>query len=139
MIIERRFHMSSIQRTVALLVGIVFILIGILGFVPALVPGGALLGIFAVNTLHSIVHLLFGVLGVAAAMTGWPRMYNRVVGVIYFALAILGFIPALVPNGALLGLVSINTSDNFLHLVVGAVLIIVGFFVADRVTATARA
>ena len=131
--------MASIQRTVALLVGIVFVLVGILGFIPALVPGGALLGIFAVNTLHSIVHLLIGVLGIAAAMTGWPRLYNRVIGIVYFALAILGFIPALVPNGALLGLVSINLSDNFLHLVVGAVLIIVGFFVADRVTATARA
>lgn len=131
--------MTSIQRTVAMLVGIVFVLVGVLGFIPALVPGGALLGIFAVNSLHSIVHLLIGILGIAAASTGWPRLYNRVVGVVYFALAILGFIPALVPNGALLGLVSINLSDNFLHLVVGAVLIIVGFFVADRATATARA
>ncbi len=131
--------MASIQRTVALVVGIVFVLVGILGFVPALVPGGALLGIFAVNTLHSIVHLLIGVLGIAAAMTGWPRLYNRVFGIVYFALAILGFIPALVPNGALLGLVSINLSDNFLHLVIGAVLIIVGFFVADRMVAPAKA
>lgn len=130
--------MTSIQKTVAMLVGIVFVLIGVLGFIPALVPGGALLGIFGVNALHSIVHLLFGVLGIAAAYTGWPRMYNRVIGIVYLALAVLGFIPALVINGNLLGLVSINLADNFLHLVVGAVLVIVGFFVADRVTATAR-
>ena len=131
--------MGSIQRTVALLVGIVFVLIGILGFIPALVPGGALLGIFGVNALHSIVHLLFGVLGIAAAYTGTSRMYNRVIGIVYLALAVLGFIPALVINGNLLGLVSINLADNFLHLVVGSVRVIVGFFVAERATSTARA
>jgi Domain of unknown function (DUF4383) len=131
--------MGSIQRTVALLVGIVFVLVGVLGFIPALVPGGALLGIFGVNALHSIVHVLFGVLGIAAAYTGMSRMYNRVIGVVYLALAVLGFIPALVINGNLLGLVSINLADNFLHLVVGGVLVIVGFFVADRATSTARA
>ena len=131
--------MGSIQRTVAMLVGIVFVLVGVLGFIPALVPGGALLGIFSVNALHSIVHVLFGLLGIGAAFTGMSRMYNRVIGIVYLLLAVLGFIPALVSNGALLGLVSINLSDNILHLVVGAVLVIVGFFVADQATTAARA
>ncbi len=127
--------MANIQRTVAMLVGIVFILIGILGFIPGLVPGGALLGIFDVNAAHNVVHLLFGVAGVAAATMGWPRLYNRAVGVIYLVLTVLGFIPGLVINGALLGLVSINLSDNILHLVIGAALAIVGFLVADRAVA----
>ena len=130
--------MANIQKTVALVVGIVFVLVGILGFIPALLSGGALLGIFAVNTLHSIVHLLIGIFGIAAAYTGWSRMYNRVFGVIYLVLGVLGFIPALYISGSLLGIVAINTADNFLHLVVGLVLALVGFFVADRVT-TARA
>ncbi len=129
----------NIQRTFALVIGIVFILVGLLGFVPALVPGGALLGIFEVNTLHSVVHLLIGVFGVAAAYAGFPRIYNRVIGIVYFALAILGFIPALYFNNALLGLVSINLSDNLLHLVVGLAAIYVGFAVADRTTAMSRA
>jgi len=129
----------NIQRTFALAVGVVFILIGLLGFLPALVPGGALLGIFAVNALHSVVHLLIGVLGVAAAYTGFPRLYNRVIGVVYFLLAILGFIPALVFNGALLGLVSINLADNLLHLVVGAAAMYVGFLIADRAPIAGRA
>jgi hypothetical protein len=128
--------MASIQRTVALVVGIVFVLVGILGFIPSLVSGGDLLGIFAVNTLHSIVHLLFGILGIVAAYSGWPRTYNRVFGVIYLLLAVLGFIPGLSSNGSLLGIVAINTADNFLHLVIGLVLAIVGFFVADRVVAS---
>ena len=97
--------MSNIQRTVALVFGIVFLLIGLLGFVPALTPGGALLGIFMVNGVHSIVHLLFGVLGIAAAFTGYSRLYNRAGGIIYLVLALVGFIAllgvtALAPNGS---------------------------------------
>jgi len=130
--------MASIQKTVALVVGIVFVLVGILGFIPALVPGSALLGIFEVNVLHSIVHVLFGVLGIAAAYTGLSRLYNRVIGIVYLVLFLLGLIPVLYINGALLGLVSINLADNLLHLVVGAVLVLVGFFVTDR-TIAARA
>jgi hypothetical protein len=130
--------MANIQKTVALIVGIVFVLVGVLGFIPALVPGGALLGIFAVNVLHSIVHLLVGILGVAAAYTGWPRLYNRIIGIVYLVLAVLGFIPVLIINGALLSLVSINLADNLLHLVVGAALTYVGFFVAESLT-TAKA
>ena len=49
--------MTNIQRTVALVFGVVFLLVGILGFVPALTPGGALLGLFMVNGVHSVVHL----------------------------------------------------------------------------------
>jgi hypothetical protein len=126
--------MTNIQRTVALVFGIVFLLVGLLGFVPALTPGGALLGLFMVNGLHSIVHLLFGVLGIAAAFTGYSRLYNKAGGVIYLVLAVIGFIAllgvsALAPNGMLLGLVMINMADNFLHLVLGLVLAYVGFAV----------
>ena len=131
--------MTNINKTVALVFGIVFLLIGVLGFVPALTPGGALLGLFMVNGLHSVVHLLFGVLGIAAAFSGMERLYNRAAGVIYLVLFVLGLIPALVPNGMLLGLVMINGADNVLHLVVGAVLAYVGFAVQARRSAVAGA
>lgn len=128
--------MANINRTFALVVGIIFTLVGLLGFIPALVPGGNELGIFAVNILHSIVHLLIGVLGIAAAYTGFSKLYNQVIGVVYLLLAILGFIPALVFNGLLIGLVSINLADNLLHLVVGIAAIYVGFFIASTATAS---
>jgi hypothetical protein len=131
--------MTNINKTIALVFGIVFLLIGVLGFVPALTPGGALLGLFMVNGLHSIVHLLFGVLGIAAALMGMERLYNRAAGVIYLLLGVLGLIPALVPNGLLLGLVMINPADNVLHLVIGAVLAYVGFAVQTRRSAVANA
>ena len=119
--------MTNINKTVAFVFGVVFLLIGILGFVPALTPNMSLLGLFMVNPLHSIVHLLFGVLGIAAALTGTEVLYNRAAGIIYFVLGILGFFSALAPGGMLLGLVMINRADNFLHLVIGLVLAGVGF------------
>ena len=136
--------MTNIQRTVALVFGIVFLLIGLLGFVPALTPGGALLGLFMVNGVHSVVHLLFGVFGIAAAFTGFSRLYNRVGGVIYLVLALVGFIAllgvsALAPGGMLLGLVMINMADNFLHLVIGLVLAYVGFAIQSSRTVPQRA
>ena len=136
--------MTNIQKTVALVFGIVFLLIGLLGFVPALTPGGALLGLFMVNGVHSIVHLLFGVFGIAAAFTGYSRLYNRVGGIIYLVLALVGFIAllgvsALAPNGMLLGLVMINMADNFLHLVIGLVLAYVGFALSSTRVVPQRA
>ncbi|GLV55706.1 membrane protein [Dictyobacter sp. S3.2.2.5] len=131
--------MANIQKTTSLVFGIVFLLIGILGFVPALTPGGALLGLFMVNGVHSVVHLLFGILGIAAAFTGMGRFYNRAGGIIYLLIAILGFIPGLAPNGMLLGLVMINLADNFLHIVIGVVLTAVGFALQDRPAIAQRA
>ncbi len=136
--------MTNIQRTVALVFGVVFLLVGILGFVPALTPGGALLGLFMVNGVHSVVHLLFGVLGIAAAFTGYSRVYNKAGGVIYLVLALVGFIAllgvnALAPNGMLLGLVMINMADNFLHLVLGLAMAFVGFGIQSSRTVPQRA
>src|SRR5690348_12163351 len=115
---------GSLQRTVALVFGVVFLLVGILGFIPPLNSGNALLGLFAVNWPHNIVHLLFGVLGIVAAASGsWSLLYVRATGIIYLLVALLGFIPipVLNMNGMLLGLVMINTADNFLHLAIAAV------------------
>jgi hypothetical protein len=129
--------MTNINKTIALVFGMVFLLIGILGFIPALTPGMALLGLFMVNGIHSVVHLLFGVLGIAAAFTGNERLYNRASGIIYLAIGILGFVPVFAPGGMLLGLVMINLADNLLHLVVGAVLAYVGFALVNHRIATA--
>ena len=129
--------MTNINKTVALVFGIVFLLIGVLGFVPALTPGGALLGVFMVNGVHSIIHLLFGVLGIAAAFTGASRLYNRAGGIIYLVIGLLGFVPALAPGGMLLNLVMINLADNILHLVIGVALAYTGFALASQRVATA--
>ena len=119
---------GSLQRTAALVFGIVFLLVGVLGFIPPLNSGNLLLSLFAVNWPHNIVHLLFGVLGVAAATTGaWSLLYIRVTGIVYLLVAALGFIGILTFNGMLLGLVMVNPADNFLHLAIAIVTLILGF------------
>ncbi len=116
-------------RIVALVYGVVFLVVGALGFIPGITVGGEyLLGIFGVNALHNVVHLLFGVLGIAAALTGWSRPYLQGVGVIYLLLGVLGFIPGLyLGDGMLLGLVHVNLADNLLHLALGGVAAYFGF------------
>src|ERR671912_476339 len=118
---------GSMVRAVASVFGIAFLAVGVLGFI--LNPtGGELLGIFAVNVAHNLVHVAFGVLGIAAAYAGWSRLYLQGVGVIYLLLCVLGFIPGLyVGEDMLLGLVHINLADNFLHLVLGGAAAFFGF------------
>ena len=100
--------------------GIVLTLVGILGFV--LTDGVTqdhteLLFGLEVNTFHNIVHLLTGVLGLAAgfALLAYARMYALVLGVVYLVVGLWGMV-----DSNPLGLFAeINTADNILHLVIG--------------------
>jgi hypothetical protein len=100
-------------RTLARLFGFGFILVGVLGFIPATAPNGLLLGSFPVSALHNIVHILLGLwaLGAAGSMAG-AVSYMRSLTVIYAALAILGLIPA---TQDLFGLVPLHGADVYLH------------------------
>lgn len=118
-------------RTFALVVGVAFLVAGILGFVPAFRFGSEdyLLGIFAVDAVHNVIHLLVGVLGIAAYYwERYARLYCQVLGVAYLLVGILGFVPALLfGDNMLLGLFHVNLADNLLHLVVGALAAYLGF------------
>jgi hypothetical protein len=104
-------------RTFALVLGVVLLLVGILGFV--LVPDhGLLLGIFAVNPAHNAIHVLTGILGIAAAYGGWARTFCQAFGIVYLLVAALGFV-AVDAQGMLLGLIHTNMADNILHLLIG--------------------
>jgi hypothetical protein len=110
--------------------GIVFILVAILGFVAS---GGSmdadpetaprLLGLFAVNVLHNVVHLLFGVWGLLAARSfSGAKTYGMVGGIAYLALAALGYVT---PDT--FGLIPIGGHDIWLHALLGVALAAVGF------------
>ncbi|MEO6536582.1 MAG: DUF4383 domain-containing protein [Candidatus Paceibacterota bacterium] len=112
-------------KKLAVLFGIVFVLVGVLGFIPNPLVGSTAL--FVTDTLHNIVHLLIGVVLLIVAMSAPEKsaLWLKVFGVIYLLLAVLGFI--LVPSGgALLSLVMMNTADHWLHVVLGVVLLIGG-------------
>jgi hypothetical protein len=129
-------------RKVALIFGIVFLLVGILGFIT---PGGMsmeaepapgmLLGLFPVNLLHNVVHLLFGVWGLVASRSwGGAKTYAQVGGVIYIVLAVLGFV---VPTT--FGLIPIGGHDIWLHAALGLALAGIGFTAKPETTTTTAA
>lgn len=116
-------------QTAALVVGVVFLLVAILGFVPGVTShydqlsfaghesGAMLLGLFQVSILHNVVHLLFGIAGIAMAKTrGAARNYLLWGGVIYLVLWIYGL---LIDHESVANFVPVNNADNWLHLVLG--------------------
>lgn len=114
-------------RTFALIAGIVYLAVGVLGFVPQLLSPppadapplgitafyGYLLGLFPVNFMHNLVHLAIGAWGIAAYRSvGGARAYAKTLAVIYGILTVMGLIPAL---NTLFGLAPIHGHDVWLH------------------------
>lgn len=133
-------------RTFAKIFGVVFLLVGLSGFVPGVTtahshPGaadvtidaglGAAMGLFPVNVLHNLVHVLFGVWGLAAARSlGAARLYAKGVAVIYAALAIFGLIPA-AKLWTTFGLIPLYGNDVWLHVFLAGVAGYFGFVHRD--------
>lgn len=122
-------------QTVALIVGAVFLLVGILGFIPGITtdaPGkftgsdsdAQLLGAFQTSILHNIVHLLFGIAGLALART-WDGARNFLIGggVIYLALWLLGLIGGL-------DWLPADAADHWLHFGLGVVMVGAGYLLS---------
>jgi len=126
-----------VQR-VAQLFGVVLLLIGVLGFVTTgmsmdadMATAPKLLGLFPVNALHNIVHLLFGVWGLLAARTvAGATQFAKVGGGIYVVLAILGLVAP-----TTFGLIPIGGNDIWLHALVGVVLLYFGLTAGKKVAA----
>ncbi len=118
-------------KTILWVFGIVFVLVGLLGWVTnPLVGMGAF---FDTNHLHDLVHLAIGVVFILVAL--FAEMHAglalKVVGAVYLLIAVLGFV--MVPNGgALLGLVQTNTNDHLLHVVLGVVILAAGFMYGGK-------
>lgn len=128
---------STLTQKGALLFGVVFLIVGIAGFIPGLtmdmgtmsVAGhgsmAMLLGLFQVSVLHNIVHLLFGVVGLLAARTaGGARSYLLIGGIVYAVLFVYGLFTAGMAGGA--NFVPLNVADNALHAVLAVAMIVLG-------------
>jgi Domain of unknown function (DUF4383) len=113
---------STVQWA-ALAFGVIYLVAGVLGFIPSLQTNHALFGIFQVNLLHNLLHVVIGIGGLAAVSSlANSRTFCQVVGVI---LLLLGVIGIGIPNP--LGLLYIGQADIPLHLVSGALLAYFGF------------
>ena len=133
----------TLVQTAALVVGVVFLLVEILGFVPGITSHysdmtfaghnsmAKLLGIFMVSVLHNIVHLLFGIVGIAIARTAKAaKTYLIAGGVIYLVLWLYGLV---IDKMSSANFVPINTADNWLHFALGVGMIGLGVALGRRV------
>lgn len=116
--------MAGVQKTFALVVGLVLLIIGLWGL---FIGTGNLWGAFGVNVLQSILHIIAGVFGVYVGTKGEGPGFNASIGWIGVVLGVLGFIPAIGhSSGDLLNsLLNINPAITWLHLVVGVVALVV--------------
>ena len=120
-------------RSFALIFGIIYLGVGLLGLMPGMltppaadapqlgfeVMHGRLLGLFPVNMLHTLVHLVIGAWGLWAYMgNASPRFYARALAVIYGVLGIMGLIPGL---NTVFGLIPLHGHDIWLHLGTAAI------------------
>jgi hypothetical protein len=114
-------------KTMATIFGIVFLVVGILGFVPGITDNGHLLGIFHVNAAHNGVHILSGIAALIAGATSIraARNYFRVFGLVYGLVAVLGFLAG--GEQPVLGIIANNTADNWLHVGIALVSLALGF------------
>lgn len=127
----------SLHNT-AIGIGAVFLLVGVLGFIPGITTnygamtfaghesGAMLLGVFQVSVLHNIVHLLFGLAGIVMARTN-PMAHWFLLGggIVYLVLWIYGLV---IDMNAAANFVPFNTADNWLHLVLGLGMIGLGLW-----------
>ena len=121
---------NSPNRIVATVFGAVYVVVGLLGFAVTsgvgfiATEGGLLLGVFQVNPLHNIAHILIGgallVAGLASAAAA--KAVNTTIGAVYLLLGIAGFFLA----GTAANILALNTADHFLHLASAIVLLGVG-------------
>ena len=124
-------------QTAAKVVSVVFLLVGVLGFIPGITTNydtmtfagheseAMLLGVFQVSILHNIVHLLFGVVGYAMSRTATgARNYLIGGGIVYLVLTLYGL---LIDKESGANFVPVNTADDWLHLVLGLGMIALGF------------
>ena len=121
---------TSPNRLVATIFGAVYLLVGLLGFAVTggvgfvATKGGLLLGIFEVNPLHNIAHLLIGAALLIAGLTrvAAAKAVNTTVGAVYLLVGIVGLFLLSSP----LNIIALNGPDNVLHLASAVLLLGVG-------------
>ena len=126
----------------AVIVGAAFLVVGVAGFIPGLTThfeefgwaghhsGARLFGIFAVSGLHNAVHLAFGVAGVLLARTySAARAYLLAGGLIYLGLWVYGL---LIDHAGPANVLPLNNADNWLHLALGGVMLLLGLTLGGR-------
>ena len=117
------------QKTFALILGVVLLLVGILGFISNPLVGDPATSFFGTNNYQNILHLLAGVIGIYVGTKGKGPGYNMSIGWIGLVLGVLGFIGPVADLFA--SLLNINQAITVLHLAIGVVCLLV-YYAAQK-------
>jgi len=136
-------HGETQTRLFTLVLGVLYLVVGILGFVPALRTAppfdaphldagagyGYLFGLFPINDLHNVVHILIGIFGIAlSAKFSAARLYCRTLFVLFGVLTFLGFLPQ---ADVLFGLIPIFSNDTWLNAVSAIIVAYFGYVATE--------
>lgn len=107
-----------LQRILAMIFGLVFMILAVLGFMPEFYSNGKFLGLFANSSINNIFHLLVGTLGLMAGVRGslYPRYFFIIVGAIYALIALLGFFDSTM---SFFKFLTTSVYNNWLYLITG--------------------
>jgi Domain of unknown function (DUF4383) len=123
-------------KTAALLIGFIFLAVGLLGFVPNPIVGDSHEAVFHADSVHNMVHIISGVLFILIAVASPARagLFLKVFGIVYLLLGILG-LATIGDSGTtrLLGFLPVNGADNYLHIGLGVVIFFAGMLPQSRV------
>lgn len=146
---KTRSMVATPIQLAATVVAVVFLVVGVAGFIPGITTrygdlsfaghesGSELFGVFQVSILHNIVHLLFGVVGLATASSAQgARNFLVVGGIVYAVLFIYGLV---IDQQSGSNFVPLNNADNWLHLGLAVGMIALGLALGRDRRTTARA
>ncbi|RIV35623.1 DUF4383 domain-containing protein [Micromonospora radicis] len=142
-------HQSGRSRTrrspvqlAALAVAVLFLVLGVAGFVPGITTGygemtfaghhseAKLLGIFQVSILHNLLHLGFGLAGlVLARRVAGARLFLAGGGAVYLALWLYGWATE---DESAANFIPVNGADDFLHLGLGFGMLALGLLLSNN-------
>ncbi len=120
----------SLKRSISLIFGVVFLLVGVIGFFSNPILGFIGIQWFVVNLAHNLVHILSGILGLIGSKSDkYANYYLKGFGLVYALVAVLGLVW---PNDMILGFIHIDFTDDILHIVLADGLLISGFALPDH-------
>ena len=109
-------------KTAAIIIGLIFVVVGVLGFVSNPIIGDSANAIFHADKVHNIVHIVSGALFLLVALTAPSSagFYLKIFGIVYLALGLYGLLTmGTDETKQLLGFLHVNKADNYLHIVLG--------------------
>jgi len=122
-------------KTAALAIGIIFIVVGLLGFIDNPIVGSSENAIFHADTVHNMVHIISGVLFVLVAVSApaSASTFMVIFGIVYLAIGILGMTSVGEEGMAkVLGFLHVNAADNYLHIALGIAIALAGIITRGR-------